>query len=52
MDAIVKGTKDELERKVRILRSLVRADKAKGDNKSLQYHSLALSKHEEVLTNM
>ncbi|ADZ82455.1 hypothetical protein [Cellulosilyticum lentocellum] len=49
MKANVGGTKEQVERKIRILKSLIAADKNKGDSRSLEHHSKALNEHEKYL---
>lgn len=51
MDVVVTGSPEEIQRKIRILKSLVKADKAKRDIKSLKYHMQSLKAHEAALIN-
>ncbi len=46
------GTKKEVERKIRILKSLIKADLAKKDQRALKDHKQALLEHENQLRRM
>lgn len=48
----VTGTKEEIERKVRILKACIRNAKAKKDDRSLKGFNLKLQAHEEQLRGM
>lgn len=49
MSYVVEGTKEQVERKIRILKSLIAADTSKKDIRSLENHKRSLNAHEEYL---
>ncbi|MHC1749437.1 MAG: hypothetical protein AB9856_14290 [Cellulosilyticaceae bacterium] len=44
--------RQDIERKIRIIKSLIEADKSTNDNKSLKYHTQALVAQQEALDNL